>query len=120
VQDAPAEPIDGPDHENLEAASHRILEHLVECWALVAPLGAADAGVLVGLDDLPPPMPGDPGERHTLVLGRLAVCRTDPEVECRTGLSCSHSSPSELYHNDTTCAGFVELFVQSGCDTTWR
>jgi hypothetical protein len=28
-------------------------------------------------------MIGDPGKRHTLVLGGLAVRRADPEVECR-------------------------------------
>ena len=30
VEDAPAKPVDGPDHEHAESAPHRILEHLVE------------------------------------------------------------------------------------------
>ena len=78
MQDAPAKPVDGPDHENLEPASHGVLEHLVERWALVATLCAADAGVLVGLDDFPATMPGDPSEGETLVLRGLAVCGADP------------------------------------------
>jgi hypothetical protein len=66
------------DHEHVEPASHSILEHLVERWALIPTLGAADASVLVGLDDLPATVCGDPGECHALVLGGLAVRRTDP------------------------------------------
>jgi mono/diheme cytochrome c family protein len=62
VQDAPAEPVDGPDHENLESTSYGVLEHLVKRWALVATLCARDAtairegrrpdGSIIG-----PPMP---------------------------------------------------------------
>ena len=37
VQNASAQPVDGPDHQDIELSPHRVLEHRVECWALIPP-----------------------------------------------------------------------------------
>jgi len=70
-------------HAHVEPASNGILEHLVERRPLILNLGPADAGVLVGLDNFPAAMPGNPGQRRTLILGGLAVSCADPQLECR-------------------------------------
>ena len=70
-------------HAHVEPAPHGVLEHLVERRPLIPPLGAADAGVLVRVDDLPAAMSSDLGERQTLILSGLAVRGADPKVECR-------------------------------------
>jgi hypothetical protein len=44
-QDAPAEPVDGPDHENLEATSFGVLERLVEHGTLTEILNAKMHGI---------------------------------------------------------------------------
>ena len=94
---------------NLEATSYGVLEHLVERRALVATLCTRDAGIFVGLYDLPATMHGDPGERHTLVLGGLAVGGADPHVDRCANPIGVHSSSLGLYRNDTTDPGIVEL-----------
>ena len=80
--DAPTQPVDRPAHAQVKPASHGVLEHLVERRALIPALGAADAGVLVRLDDLPATMSGDLDKRQTLIPRGLAVGDDDSEVEC--------------------------------------
>ena len=94
-------PIDRPDHQNVIATPHRILEHRVECRTLIPTLCAADALVLVGLDDQPATMPCHPCQDEPLVLSGLIVT-ADPQVDRRANAIGVHSSSSELYRNDTT------------------
>ena len=35
VEHAATKPVDGLDHQDIEPAAHYILEHRVECWALI-------------------------------------------------------------------------------------
>ena len=53
IDQRPAKPINCPGHHDAELARPGILEHRVKARALVAPLGAADAGVSVGRDHDP-------------------------------------------------------------------
>jgi hypothetical protein len=48
---AAAEPIDRPGHHNVELALGSIPAERIEGWALVAALSAANAVILVDLDD---------------------------------------------------------------------
>src|SRR5690349_12724040 len=56
VKNAPAEPVDRPDHQHIKAATNGVLEHLVECGTLISSLGATDALVFVGPHNRPTPM----------------------------------------------------------------
>jgi hypothetical protein len=73
VQDAAPESVDRPDHQNVEPSPHGILQHGVECRALIPAFGAADALVLVSLDDRPTAMLCDTLQDEALVLSRLIV-----------------------------------------------
>jgi hypothetical protein len=48
-----AKPVDRPSHHHIEFASVGIPQHGIESRALVAAFGAADARIVVRLDDLP-------------------------------------------------------------------
>ena len=52
-------PVNGPSHQHVELAPTGILYHSVEPGPLVATLGAANAGVAVGLDHRPATTLGD-------------------------------------------------------------
>jgi hypothetical protein len=52
------EPIPGPGGKQIEPAPYGILEHAVELWPLLAPLGSEDALVLVDRHHRPAPLPG--------------------------------------------------------------
>jgi len=59
VLQAAAETIDGPGHHDIELALSGVAAQRVEGRALVATLGAADAMILVDLDDLAADARGD-------------------------------------------------------------
>ena len=59
VLQATAEAIDRPGHYNIEFAAGSGLMQGIECWPLVLALGAADAVVLVDVDDIPTSSLGD-------------------------------------------------------------
>jgi hypothetical protein len=80
MEDAPAQPINGPDHQNVIVTPHRILQHRVECGTLIPPLGTADALVLVRLDYQPATMLRHPCQDEPLVLSGLIVA-ADPQVD---------------------------------------
>ncbi len=61
------------DQTDIEATAHRVLEHLVERWAFLAALAAADPLILIFFDDLEPAMLRQLGQHHPLVLGGLAT-----------------------------------------------
>ena len=54
-----------------------------------------------------------PCQDEPLILSGLIVT-ADPQVDRRANAIGVHSSPSELYRNDSTDPGFVELFVRDG------
>ena len=118
VEDAAPKPIDRPDHQNVIATPHRILQHRVECGTLIPAFGTADALILVGLDDQPATMLCHPCQDEPLVLSGLIVT-ADPQVDRRANAIGVHSSSSELYRNDTTDPKFVEQFVWDGCYARW-
>jgi len=86
VDQRPAEPINGPRHDDIELAAAGILEQGIEAGPLISPLGAADAGIAVDLGQLPAAGLGDLPEFANLALNRLMVCR-HPYVE-RRALYC--------------------------------
>ena len=59
-------------------------------------------------------MPCHPCQDEPLILSGLIVT-ADPQVDRRANAIGVHSSPSELYRNDTTDPRFVEQFVRDGC-----
>ena len=85
ISDRPSR-IDRPGHHDVELAPAGILEHRVKARALVAPLGAADAGVAVGRDHGPAPALCDLPELLELVVDGLVI-GADADVE-RSALCC--------------------------------
>jgi hypothetical protein len=53
ILQAAAEQIDGPGRDHVDLAGGGVLQEPIESWALVATLGAADAGVLIETYNLP-------------------------------------------------------------------
>ena len=80
VLEAAAEPIDAPGHDHVELPFGRIATERIESRAPVPAPGAADAVILVDLDDLASHPAGDLTELALLV-GRGLVLRRDAEVE---------------------------------------
>jgi hypothetical protein len=118
MEDAAPKAVDRPYHQNVIATPHRVLQHCVECLPLIATLGTTDALVLVGLDDQPATVLCHPCQDEPLILSGLVVT-ADPQVYRRANAVGAHSSPSELYRNDTTDPEFVKQFVRDGsqCQT---
>ena len=54
IDQGPAEPIDGPGHDDVELAPAGVLQHRIEPRPLVPALCAADARVLSILDHVQP------------------------------------------------------------------
>jgi hypothetical protein len=77
---AATEAIDAPSHHNIELTPNSGLVKSIECRTLVAALGAADAVVLVDVDDLPAGPFGDLPQLALLVGGGL-IERRNPEIE---------------------------------------
>jgi hypothetical protein len=75
-----AEPIDGPRCNHVDLARRGVLKQAIKCRPLIAPLSAADAGILIDLDDLPAAAGCHGLELLALVEGRLAA-RADPEID---------------------------------------
>ena len=80
IDQRPAKPVNRPGHHDVELAPAGILEHRVKARALVAPLGAADAGVAVGRDHGPAPALCDLPELLELVVDGLVI-GADADVE---------------------------------------
>ena len=72
--------IDSPDHDHIEAAPLRLLQHFIKTGTLVPALGSADSRVAESLDNLPTSAHGDLSEPCNLVLHRLPVC-ADADVQ---------------------------------------
>jgi hypothetical protein len=66
--------------QHVDLPSGGVLQHSVEGGALVAPLGAADAGVLVEIHHLPARTVGNRFQLSLLILGGLTV-GGNPEVD---------------------------------------
>ena len=48
VKDAAPQPVDRPDHQDVEASPYRVLEHCIERWALNSrPLAPLIPGILI-------------------------------------------------------------------------
>jgi hypothetical protein len=71
VLKAPAQSIDGPSHDHLKLSAGRCSAERVEGGALVSTLRAADAMVLVDLDNLPAHPGGDFAKLTFLIGGGL-------------------------------------------------
>ena len=71
--------VDRPAHDNIELAPLGIFEHLVQAGTLIAPLGPADTGIPIYLDDLPASRVRHLSELGDLIFNRLLV-RGDAEV----------------------------------------
>ena len=95
---AGAQPIDRPSHDNVKAPTAGVLEHFVQPWPLVPPLGAADAGVVILLYDLPAAAIGDLAQLPDLVLDRLLVGRYETTTK-------NSSCPRRMYENTRLYAG---------------
>jgi hypothetical protein len=80
VLQAAAETIDRPSHDHVELSPRCSPAERIERWALIAALGAADAVILVDLDDLAAHAAGDLAKLALLVGGRL-VDGGDAEIE---------------------------------------
>ena len=80
VLQAAAEPIHRPCHHHVELPLGSVPAQRVEGWALFPALGAADAVVLVDVDDLAAHAAGDLAQLALLVGGRLVDGR-DPKIE---------------------------------------
>jgi hypothetical protein len=77
---ASAEPINRPEQQHVEATPTGVIQHGVEAWAAIAPLGAADAVVLVDRDNRPPSALRNRLQHASLVLHGLAV-RRNPQIQ---------------------------------------
>jgi hypothetical protein len=104
VENTAPQSVDGPHHQDIELSSYRLLEHRVECWALIPAFRAADALILVGLDDQPATAFGH-------LLKEAVGCRWSGRHGSRAGRSlrgrhrCSLLKPAivmKLQRNDTT------------------
>ena len=82
VLQAASEPIERPGHHDIKLAPRRSSAQRIKGRALVAALGAADAVVLVDLDDLAAYAAGDLAELALLIGGRLIGGR-DPQLTSR-------------------------------------
>src|SRR5262245_33131993 len=80
VLKAAAQAINGPCHNHVELPSAGISAESVELRALISALGAADAVVLVDLDDLEPATLGSLAQLALLV-GRGLVDCGNPQVD---------------------------------------
>src|SRR5262249_33079715 len=72
--------IDSPDHDHIEAAPLRLLQHFIKTGTLVPALGTAYSCVAKSLDNLPPSAQGNLGEPRNLIFDRLPVC-ADADVQ---------------------------------------
>lgn len=77
------EPVHGSRHHHIELPARDVLQHRVERRALVAPLRAADALVLIDRDNLPAHAGRDCGQLPLLVLGGLVGGR-DADIKGNT------------------------------------
>jgi len=80
VLQAAAEPIDRPGHDHVEFPPGGSAAQRVEGGALIATFGAADAVILVDLDDIAAHAAGDLAQLAFLI-GRGLVLRADTKVE---------------------------------------
>ena len=82
ILQAAAEPIDRPSHYQIELALIGIPHKSIERWALIPTLGAANAVVLVDVDNLTA-HPLSNLAQFALLIGRGLVERLNPEIENR-------------------------------------
>ena len=74
------QPIDGPRRDHVELFAVDGLQQRIEAGPLVAALGAADAGILIDLDDLPARSGRDRFQLAALVAG-LLFRGADPQID---------------------------------------
>jgi hypothetical protein len=86
VDQRPAEAIDRPGRDHVDVAPGHRLEQAIEARALVAALGARDAGILEELYHAPAVARGDLFQFTSLVFGGLLAGR-DPQID-RDALLC--------------------------------
>ena len=75
VLQGPPQPIDRPGGDHVELTPGCFLQHAVEGWALVPPLGTADGVIAVLLDDLPASALGYRQQLAALTLDALSIGR---------------------------------------------
>jgi hypothetical protein len=92
MSEAAAEPIDRPGGDHIELALGGITPQPIECGALIAPLGAADAMVDIFADNLPSALLSDAGEVLALILDGLAAS-AHPEIQADALCSWNHRAP---------------------------
>jgi hypothetical protein len=83
VAEANANPIYRPCHDEIEPTPIGVLEHPIECRALVAPLRTADPEIPIDLGDPPSATLGDPFQFEALVLGVPSSC-AGAQIDCRS------------------------------------
>src|SRR5262245_19189844 len=90
VLQAATEPIDRPGHYHVKRAFGGVSAERIEAGSFVAALGAADAVILVDLDDLTARAGGDRAQL-ALLIGRRLIDSADAKVE-NGALHGPHSS----------------------------
>ena len=90
INEGAAEPVDRPTQYDIEVPPVGIVEHPVQAWSVSPSLAAADAGVVVNLDHLPPAALYDLAQLQFLVLHGLLVGRY-PQIE--RGAACHSLIP---------------------------
>src|ERR1035437_6833933 len=101
VRERAAEAIDRPGRHHIEFLGVHGLEHGVEPRAAISALGAADAGILIDLDDLPARARGDRFQLPALIAG-LLFRRADPQIDSYAfhgGLLGYGNHTQDLYRN---------------------
>ena len=111
VQDTAPQSVDRPHHQDIEPPPYRVLEHHVECGALIPTFGSADSVILVGLDNRPATVLGYLLKDEPLILSGLVVA-AHAKVDRSASAIGAHllrlATSKKLCRNDTMDRDFVE------------
>ncbi len=73
IVEGATEPINGPRRDHIEFTARRVLAQRIKSRSILTPLRAADAGIPVNMDDIPPRLSGDRAQFTFLVFSRLSA-----------------------------------------------
>src|SRR6267154_6317377 len=79
------EAVNRPHHHNIEPPLAGIVQHLVDPWSFLAALCAANASIMIALDNLPPSTLCDGSQFSHLIVDGLLVGRYSNVDGCAFG-----------------------------------
>jgi hypothetical protein len=109
VKNAAPQSVDGPHHQDIEPSPYRVLEHLVECGALIPTFGSADSLILVGLDDQPATVFGHLLQHEPLILSALVVTAHAQVDRRANAIGLHYSAQPSLWNYNAMIAPIPKL-----------